>query len=215
MEDMNPHVTTEPSGKVADVRREVSSDEESVREVHPKRRRAESTSPPRSMAKGGNRDVPRGKGDDFRATRDTGGGTDYAAEGGTGSTRGGPGKGGRAGSFRGGFGGRGGGGKSYTEGKGRGKGFAHRGGGGNRGRGAPRRHGGPGTASGKGGGGFGARPDQSRQVWEWLIAPFLTAKQWLLWCGDNPEANVASREIPRVAISTNRLNYQASFHACS
>eukprot|EP00965_Chrysotila_dentata_P206489 6183561-Pleurochrysis_carterae.AAC.2 len=103
---MAPRATAEPSGKVADVRREVSSDEESVREVHPKGRRAESTSPPRSMAKGGDRDVPRGKGDDFQFARDTGGGVDYAAGGGTGSTRGGLSKGGHAGSSRCGFGGR-------------------------------------------------------------------------------------------------------------
>eukprot|EP00965_Chrysotila_dentata_P139738 4619919-Pleurochrysis_carterae.AAC.2 len=117
------------------------------------------------MAKGGDQGVSRGKGDDFQFARDTGGGVDCAAGGGTGSTRGGLSKGGRAGSSRGGFGGRGGG------------------------RGAPRRHCSPGAASGKGGGGFSARHDQSRQVWEWLIAPFLTAKQWLLRCGDNPEAN--------------------------
>eukprot|EP00965_Chrysotila_dentata_P022539 746379-Pleurochrysis_carterae.AAC.1 len=55
-EDMIPRVMAEPLGKVADARREVSSDEESVREVHPKRRRAESISPPRAMAKGGDRD---------------------------------------------------------------------------------------------------------------------------------------------------------------
>eukprot|EP00965_Chrysotila_dentata_P134584 4451728-Pleurochrysis_carterae.AAC.1 len=160
---MTPRVMAEPSGKVTDARREVSSDEESGHEVHPKRRRAESISPPRVMAKGGDRDVSRGKGDDFQFVRDTGGGADYAAGGGTGSTRGGFSKGGRSGSFRGGFGSRGGGGKSYAEGKGRGKGFSPRGGGGNRGRGASRRHGGPGATGGKGGDGSSARHDQGRQ----------------------------------------------------
>eukprot|EP00965_Chrysotila_dentata_P203389 6181681-Pleurochrysis_carterae.AAC.1 len=29
------------------------------------------------------------------------------------------------------------------------------------------------------------------------MGPFLTAKQWLFQCGDNPEANVVSREVPR------------------
>eukprot|EP00965_Chrysotila_dentata_P013787 457193-Pleurochrysis_carterae.AAC.1 len=45
-EDMDPHGTAEPLGKAVEARREVSSDEESVREVHLKRRRAESISPP-------------------------------------------------------------------------------------------------------------------------------------------------------------------------
>eukprot|EP00965_Chrysotila_dentata_P230293 6197687-Pleurochrysis_carterae.AAC.1 len=76
-------MTSEASGKVADTRREVSSDEKSVREVHPKRRRAESTSPPRSVAKGGGPGISRGKSDDSHSTRDTGGGIDYAAGGGT------------------------------------------------------------------------------------------------------------------------------------
>eukprot|EP00965_Chrysotila_dentata_P140876 4657287-Pleurochrysis_carterae.AAC.1 len=106
---MAPRMTSEASGKVADVRREVSLDEESVHEVHPKRRRAESTSPPRSVTKGGGQGISRRKGDDFHFTRDTGGGVDYVAGGGTGSTRGGLSKGGRAGASRGGFGGRGGG----------------------------------------------------------------------------------------------------------
>eukprot|EP00965_Chrysotila_dentata_P033832 1126208-Pleurochrysis_carterae.AAC.1 len=39
-EDMDPRGTAEPLGKAVEARREVSSDEESVREVHPKRRRA-------------------------------------------------------------------------------------------------------------------------------------------------------------------------------
>eukprot|EP00965_Chrysotila_dentata_P112055 3705296-Pleurochrysis_carterae.AAC.1 len=77
LEDMAPRMTSEASGKVADARREVSSDEESVREVHPKRRRAESTSPPRSVAKGGGQGISRGKGDDFHSACDTGGGVDY------------------------------------------------------------------------------------------------------------------------------------------
>eukprot|EP00965_Chrysotila_dentata_P002747 89152-Pleurochrysis_carterae.AAC.1 len=69
-----------------DAHREVSSDEESVREVHPKRRRAESISPPRSVTKGQGRDISLGKGDSFHFARDTGGGTDYAVGGDTGST---------------------------------------------------------------------------------------------------------------------------------
>eukprot|EP00965_Chrysotila_dentata_P058168 1928724-Pleurochrysis_carterae.AAC.1 len=75
--------------------------------MHPKRRRAESISPPRSVAKGNDRDTSRGKGDSFQFARDTGGGVDYAAGGDTGSTRGGFGKGRHSGSFKGGFGGRG------------------------------------------------------------------------------------------------------------
>eukprot|EP00965_Chrysotila_dentata_P024466 809900-Pleurochrysis_carterae.AAC.1 len=51
------------------------------------------------MAKGGDQGVSRGKGDDFQFARDTGGGVDYAAGGGTGSTRGGLSKGGRAGTL--------------------------------------------------------------------------------------------------------------------
>eukprot|EP00965_Chrysotila_dentata_P118919 3932415-Pleurochrysis_carterae.AAC.1 len=69
---MDPRDTVEPLGKAVEVRREVSSDEESVREVHPKRRRAESISPPRSVA-GKDRDASRGKGGGFQFARDTGG----------------------------------------------------------------------------------------------------------------------------------------------